>query len=788
MENNRTVAWSRAASKDLLIAGSALLMLLAAQWALSAAIHGTNYYGFDGKMAQATVLAAFKYAGLFQVTTLSPIEGVGSQLLTMNVWANPAYWPFAFFDREVATDVSALVALGIFTTATFIMARCCDVPIVPSAIASQLCIVLFAPALLILLMPTNFCLTPGNGVAYAPHMVALGLLSRIEPGSWRHFAAMTGGIFALLLFGLYVDPLWSMVSGFSWAVAFGIVTIGPFRRKPILLRASALGCCVMLLVITGAAGYAHIVSQYTARVQYSELVDRLRTPGLVSALVYSPNMKYLLLCCMFGWFVGLLTLRGRPWVLVLAATASFLAYAAYSTIYLLWLNAVWVPPIPVYLEHSLFMLYITGAVTGYWGILQTATSLGGRLVAGLRRSGTDVAAPLPRLSPLFGLGPASQWLPLRAAAIAIAFALVTIIPARVTDYALHESAPRAEIYHEPWPDEPELMQFFARNLSSDVGQPLRGSLFFSEYHYIRETGLTMANAWAHGLHTVTEYSQLVTPPAVYFLYAFLQQHSVLGSLNGFVPIPGPAPTRERFGKAMQLLGVRYFVSIYERAAGTDQGSHPPITLPRRLLGKEPGLWYIYEYPRPNAGNYSPIEIVTAGTAAEIVAKMGAPDFDFTKQAVVSERMNEPLVEARGMQLSRIRGGFRASGHSDGTSLIILPLQYSHCLRARDAGIRFVRADLMMAGMIFSGDIDTDIAFDFGIFSPACRRLDLADFKRLDMKIDLRAAHLTGDRLFPDWDESMAKLRAAGVAFRVLKEAGPSGQPEALGAPEPEPQQ
>src|SRR5262249_153538 len=195
MENSRTVAWSRVTSTEIFIAGSALLMLLAAQWALSSAIHGANYYGFDGKMAQATVLAALKYAGPFQVTTLSPIEGVGSQLLPMNVWANPAYWPFAFFDREVATDVSALVALGIFMRAIFIMARCFDVPIVPSAIASQLCVILFAPALLVLLMPTNFCLTPGNAVAYAPHMVALGLLARIEPGSLRRFAAKTAGIF-----------------------------------------------------------------------------------------------------------------------------------------------------------------------------------------------------------------------------------------------------------------------------------------------------------------------------------------------------------------------------------------------------------------------------------------------------------------------------------------------------------------------------------------------------------------------------------------------------------------
>src|SRR5262249_2548292 len=163
-------------------------------------------------MAQATVIAALKYGGFFQVNAISPIEGVGSQILTMNVWANPAFWPFAWLGREAATDVSALVALGCFALGCYVMLRCFDVPGVPSASGAELCIILFAPALLILLMPTVFCLTPGNAVVFAPHMVALGLLARIEPGPWRRSAGLAAGVFAMLLLSLYLDPLWSMVS------------------------------------------------------------------------------------------------------------------------------------------------------------------------------------------------------------------------------------------------------------------------------------------------------------------------------------------------------------------------------------------------------------------------------------------------------------------------------------------------------------------------------------------------------------------------------------------------
>jgi len=72
---------------------------------------------------------------------------------------------------------------------------------------------------------------------------------------------------------------------------------------------------------------------------------------------------------------------------------------------------------------------------------------------------------------------------------------------------------------------------------------------------------------------------------------------------------------------------------------------------------------------------------------------------------------------------------------------------------------------MMTGVIFSGDLDTDILFGYGIFSPGCRRADLADIRRLGLTIDLRMPHLAGDRIFPDWDGAKARLRAAVSAIQ-----------------------
>src|SRR5262245_63044116 len=107
----------------------------------------------------------------------------------------------------------------------------------------------------------------------APHSIPLSLLSRIEPVPWRNCALITAGIFAMLSYSFYVDPLWTAVSGFSWAVAFAVVALGPLRLKPILVRGAALGSFVVVLVVSGAASYMHTLSQYTVRVQYPALVD-----------------------------------------------------------------------------------------------------------------------------------------------------------------------------------------------------------------------------------------------------------------------------------------------------------------------------------------------------------------------------------------------------------------------------------------------------------------------------------------------------------------------------------
>jgi hypothetical protein len=720
------------------VAGLALLGLLTGQAMLSAAIHGTNFVSHDGKMAQAITLAALKFAGVFHITNLSPIMGVGSQMLPKNVWSNPSFWPFALVDKQLATDISALIALAVFATGCYAMARCFDLPVAPSAVAAQSCIVLFAPTLLLLSMPTNFALTPADAVVYAPYMPVLGMLARLEPTSWCRFALTTGGAFALLSYSIVSDPLFTFVAATGWAVAYVVIIFGSRRLQTIVARCAVLAACFGLFLISGVVSYLYTTSQYTSRVQFPAVLDRPHWMAFVSAITYSPNMKYVYLTCFVGWMIGLLVLRARTRLLTAAATASFCVYLVYCAVFLL-LNAPWMPPIPIYVEQCLMPLYLTAAIAGYWGALRAASRI-------------------------------LRWVPwrIRFAWWAVTGLIAAVIPLTMAHYALYRAQPWAEAYYQDWPKEPEVMRFFEDTIGQTPGHAFRGSVQF--YTANEETQDWVFALWARDVPTVGEYSQLVSPYALYFEHAVIQQHDVRYHLNGFIPYPGPS--RDRFWKALQLFGARYYVTSDTnptRGATLRDLAHrdgfPSIALPRRQHLLPPGYWYIHTLPRPNVGDYSPTDLTRADTAGQIVAKLVESDFDFTRQAVVSAAIDGPLVPARDLRMSRHRGRLHVSGHSDGTSLVVLPQQFSQCLRALDRRVRLVRADLMLTGVVFSGALDTDIVLDFGLFTPSCRWADLADLKRLDLKIDFRTPYLRPGPLFPDWPQAVAKLRAAAGEIR-----------------------
>jgi len=137
----------------------------------------------------------------------------------------------------------------------------------------------------------------------------------------------------------------------------------------------------------------------------------------------------------------------------------------------------------------------------------------------------------------------------------------------------------------------------------------------------------------------------------------------------------------------------------------------------------------------------------------MIDMMQAPDFDFRKDAVVIKEIGRPLTAVSRSSFSFDRGSVRVRGTSDGDSLIVLPIQFSNCLKTnRGNQIELIRVNLMLTGVLFHREVDAKIDLGHGVFSPGCRRTDLQELHALQMEPDRKVVQA------PDhWPHIIIKL-------------------------------
>jgi hypothetical protein len=179
-------------------------------------------------------------------------------------------------------------------------------------------------------------------------------------------------------------------------------------------------------------------------------------------------------------------------------------------------------------------------------------------------------------------------------------------------------------------------------------------------------------------------------------------------------------------RIMALLGVRYLLSNKQLAERT------PVLHYRLVEGQD---LYVYSLPHPNLAGYAVTQTQHASDAQTAINLLADPSLDPRNVAVLTEAMQlpPPLVPARRSTLVVERGGYRVEAESAGTSLLVLPLEYSHCLRADLTASgpippRLLRANLAMAAILFSGDLKGTLKLRYGPLSSSCR---LADWREAE---------------------------------------------------------
>lgn len=229
----------------------------------------------------------------------------------------------------------------------------------------------------------------------------------------------------------------------------------------------------------------------------------------------------------------------------------------------------------------------------------------------------------------------------------------------------------------------------------------------------------VAGLWSYGIPILFQYFTFITPPYYLMLTDFLSRPADLQTRSVFV-------LTQINTAIMRLWGVRYLITDTDTVAGTEVAS---------IEGAAGRTLHLLELPDPNLGNWSPTEVRPAVDFHDALAVMHERGFDGRRTVVTDADLSGSFVAARDASLVNEKQGFHLVAESAGRSILVLPVQYSHCWTATGTGSpRIFRANIMQMGVAFEGRLDIRLTFRFGpIFAGQCRVIDMEDMGRLKIK-------------------------------------------------------
>jgi hypothetical protein len=317
--------------------------------------------------------------------------------------------------------------------------------------------------------------------------------------------------------------------------------------------------------------------------------------------------------------------------------------------------------------------------------------------------------------------------PLAVAGLAVALPLIAFVipPGRDPGMSRFHQTPITEALQAQIQAEPDA-PFRGRELTIS-GVWGRDSISWGDLKDIPEQDKAFGNEhrlgglWEFRIPTLQANSQFISPPMYLVASRLLarpadrQMRNVLLTTRPNIPV-------------LQALGVRFLIA----------DAPVPGTRLWKTLEWDNGRHAVslVELPDPNLGDYSPTQIVPAGDAADALATM-ARGIDFRRQVILFEPLDSPLVAAREANLTYAVGGFRVRATAAGRALLLLPIEYSHCLTLVPRGPgpipRLLRANLLQTALLFTGTLDADISLAVGPFGhAACRSQDVRDTQTLDL--------------------------------------------------------
>ena len=236
------------------------------------------------------------------------------------------------------------------------------------------------------------------------------------------------------------------------------------------------------------------------------------------------------------------------------------------------------------------------------------------------------------------------------------------------------------------------------------------SQFLGKYDY----SVALISYWLNGIPTLEENNHMTSPFYLYFFRNLFMRDDdyYMTNLNLFT-----YPQLHLY----PMLGVRQLFSDI-----------PTNRSQQFNLSDE--VFFETNFPNYNYGQYSPKKMIKVDNAREAIVAMADPSFDATQEYVV---LNEDIFddELTGESTGQIKyesNGIRFSGDSNGKTLHILPMIFSNCLTSEDGNL-LVRVNLLLTGVVFTGQVSDRITYSGPPFSNECLKKDILDVERYSLR-------------------------------------------------------
>jgi hypothetical protein len=227
--------------------------------------------------------------------------------------------------------------------------------------------------------------------------------------------------------------------------------------------------------------------------------------------------------------------------------------------------------------------------------------------------------------------------------------------------------------------------------------------------------------WYFGIPTMIEDNQF-SSPFFHVINSRLLSSSTQKHVRQLTTITRFEP------RILAMLGVRFVITSRPLAGYT-----PKATLV--VVPEHPDAWslFLYELPDVNTAGYWATRPTQVETTRQAMLRMIDPES--AADSTVYEPLQTSLVAGTASQLRVFRDHLIVEAESPGTSLLVLPIEFSHCFDVRtldSSQPRFLRANINQGALLFSGRLRAELHYRYNPWHFNCRLRDIDDARRLKL--------------------------------------------------------